>query len=39
MGRGKQNKNVDNKRKLHSWSFAQLYGFTAYKAQERGIPV
>src|SRR6266700_6307952 len=23
MGRGKDNKNVDNKRRLHSWSFAQ----------------
>lgn len=39
MGRGKKNKNVDNKRKLHSWTFAQLYGFTLYKAQERGINV
>jgi len=39
MGRGKNNKNVDNKRKLHSWTFAQLYGFIAYKGQERGIRV
>ncbi len=39
MGRGIQNKNVQNKRKLHSWTFAQLYNFTAYKAQERGIRV
>ncbi len=39
MGRGKRNKNVANKRKLHSWTFAQLYGFTLYKAQERGIAV
>jgi putative transposase len=39
MGRGKANKNVDNKRKLHSWTFAQLYAFTLYKAQERGIRV
>jgi putative transposase len=39
MGRGKKNKNVDNKRRLHSWTFAQLYGFIAYKAQERGIAV
>ena len=39
MGRGKQNKNVANKRKLHSWTFAQLYDFTTYKAQERGIRV
>jgi IS605 OrfB family transposase len=36
IGRGKQNKNVENKRKLHSWTFAQLHRFTAYKAQERG---
>lgn len=39
MGRGKNNKNVENKRKLHSWTFAQLYGFIAYKGQERGIRV
>jgi len=39
MGRGKQHKNIDNKRKLHSWTFAQLYDFTTYKAQERGIRV
>ncbi len=39
MGRGKDNKNVDNKRKLHSWTFAQLYSFIAYKGQERGIRV
>ena len=39
MGRGKNNKNVDNKRKLHGWSFAQLYDFTTYKAQERSIHV
>jgi putative transposase len=39
MGRGKQNKNVENKRRLHSWSFAQLYSFIAYKAQERGMQV
>src|SRR2546421_795561 len=39
MGRGKQNKNVQNKRKLHSWTFAQLYDFTTYKAQERAIRV
>src|SRR5437588_5539845 len=34
-----QNKNVQNKRKLHSWTFAQLYDFTTYKAQERGMQV
>ena len=39
MGRGKKNKNVDNKRKLHSWTFAHLYDFTLYKAQELGISV
>ena len=39
MGRGKDNKNVDNKRKLHSWTFAQLYGFITYKGPERGIRV
>ena len=39
MGRGKNKKNVENKRKLHSWTFAQLYGFIAYKGQERGIRV
>lgn len=27
------------KRRLHAWSFAQLYGFIAYKAEERGIRV
>lgn len=36
MGRGKQNKNVENKRRLHAWTFAQLHSFTAYKAQEQG---
>jgi putative transposase len=39
MGRGKKNKNVDNKRRLHSWSFAQLYSFVEYKAEVRGIEV
>lgn len=39
MGRGKDNKNVENKRKLHSWTYAQLYDFLAYKGQERGITV
>ncbi len=29
----------DTKRHLHSWTFAQLYEFIAYKAQERGIAV
>lgn len=39
MGRGKQNKHVENKRRLHNWTFAQLYNFIAYKAQEVGIAV
>ncbi len=39
MGRGKKNKNVANKRKLHSWTFAQLNSFIVYKAQERGMTV
>jgi putative transposase len=38
-GRGKQNKNVANKRKLHSWTFAQFHSLLAYKAQEGGIAV
>lgn len=29
----------EGQRRMHSWSFAQLYGFTLYKAQERGIRV
>jgi putative transposase len=39
MGRGKDTKNADTKRRLHGWSFAQLYRFTLYKAQEHGIRV
>ncbi len=39
IGRGKHNKNVEKKRRLHSWSFAQLYDFIAYKGQERGMRV
>jgi putative transposase len=39
MGRGKQNKHGENKRRLHSWSFAQLYSFVEYKAQAYGICV
>jgi IS605 OrfB family transposase len=27
------------KRRVHAWSFAQLYSFIAYKAEERGISV
>ena len=39
MGRGKDKKNVENKRRLHSWTYAQLYDLLAYKGQERGITV
>lgn len=40
MGRGKkESKKRDNKRRLHSWSFAQLYSFVAYKAAAHGIQV
>lgn len=40
MGRGKPtSKKRDNKRRLHSWSFAQLYAFVQYKAEARGIRV
>lgn len=34
-----KSKKHDTKRRLHGWSFAQLYDFTVYKAQERGICV
>jgi putative transposase len=40
MGCGKKNsKKRENKRRLHSWSFAQLYSFVEYKAEARGIHV
>ncbi len=40
MGRGKQaSKKRDNKRRLHSWSFAQLCAFVTYKAEACGIRV
>jgi putative transposase len=40
MGRGKKDSHSrENKRRLHSWSFAQLYSFIEYKAQARGIRV
>ncbi len=35
-GNGKKR---ETHRRLHSWSFAQLYDFIRYKAQERGIGV
>lgn len=36
---GKRGKNLDTKRRLHSWSFAQFHSFLSYKAQEHGIQV
>ncbi len=40
MGRGKKDSQKrENKRRLHSWSFAQLYSFIEYKSQARGIRV
>ncbi|GHO49811.1 RNA-guided endonuclease InsQ/TnpB family protein [Ktedonospora formicarum] len=36
---GVRHRKGEGQRKLHSWSFAQLYSFIAYKAQEQGIPV
>jgi putative transposase len=39
IGRGKKNKNVTHKRRMHSWSFAQLYWFVQYKAERKGVAV
>jgi putative transposase len=40
MGRGKKaSPKRDTKRRLHSWSFAQLYSFLEYKAEARGSAV
>jgi putative transposase len=40
LGRGKKaSSKRENKRRLHSWSFAQLYSFIEYKAEARGIRV
>jgi putative transposase len=39
IGRGKAHKNVESKRCLHSWSFAQFHRFLSYKAAARGIGV
>ena len=39
MGRGKQNKNVETKRRFHRWSFEQFHGFLSYKAAWHGIQV
>jgi putative transposase len=37
--RAKMKRHTETQRRLHSWSFAQLYAFTIYKAQEKGIEV
>ncbi len=37
--RMKVRRRTQTKRKMHSWSFAQLKGFIAYKAEERGCTV
>ena len=39
IGRGKNNKTVDLKRRFHSWSFAQFHTFLDYKAEAQGIRV
>jgi IS605 OrfB family transposase len=39
IGRGKNSKTVDTKRRFHSWSFAQLHSFTTYKAGAHGSVV
>jgi IS605 OrfB family transposase len=39
IGRGKQDKHVSTKRRMHTWTFAQFYDFISYKAAERGIQV
>ena len=40
MRRGKKgSKQRDTKRRMHSWSFAQLYGCIAYKAAWKGVQV
>jgi IS605 OrfB family transposase len=37
--RMKAKRRTKTKRRMHSWSFAQLKGFIAYKAEERGCTV
>lgn len=39
MGRGKNNKTLSNKRKLHCWTFAPLSSFIGYKGQAKGVAV
>lgn len=37
--RGRAKVRKQQRRRLHSWSFAQLQAFTAYKAQARGVAI
>jgi IS605 OrfB family transposase len=37
--RSKIRKRTETSRRVHSWSFAQVKGFVAYKAEERGCTV
>ncbi len=37
--RVKAKRKTETKRRIHSWSFAQLKSFIAYKAEERGLTV
>lgn len=37
--RTKARRRTETKRRIHAWSFAQLKGFIAYKAEERGLTV
>ena len=39
IGRGSNGKNVESKRRIHSWSFAQFHRFLAYKTEARGMTV
>jgi putative transposase len=39
IGSGKGSKKAWTRRKFHSWTFAQLFAFVDYKAQERGVHV
>jgi len=39
VGRGKGNKHVATKRRIHAWSFAPFHAFLSYKAEARGMTV
>jgi putative transposase len=39
IGRGKKGRNVEQKRRIHSWSFAQFHAFLSYKAEAKNIKV